>query len=623
MDQTAHKGNKPVQDIDEVVIRFAGDSGDGMQLTGSQFTRTSALMGNDLATFPDFPAEIRAPAGTLAGVSAFQVRFSNFDIHTPGHQPDILVAMNPAALKVHVGELPKDGLLIVNSARFRASDLRKAKYDSNPLEDGSLDGYRVIQIDLEKLTRETLKESNLDQRSKDRCKNMFALGVLYWLYNRDMEPTLEALEATFGAKKPEVAEANKKVVKAGYNYADIAGLFQNSFRVEKAEDLPSGTYRNIMGNQSLCLGLLAASKNAGLPIFLGSYPITPASDILHQMSGYKQHGVVTVQAEDEIAAVCAAIGASYAGKIGVTTTSGPGLALKAEAVGLAVATELPLVIVNVQRSGPSTGMPTKTEQADLLQAMFGRNGESPIPIVAPTSPGDAFGAAYEAVRIAVEYMTPVILMSDGAIANGSEPWRIPSADALSPIRPKFAPPRTGDEQYMPYARDSETLARSWAIPGTPGLHHRIGGIEKEDVTGNISYDPANHEHMTMVRENKVAGIAKSIADADVLGENTGDVLILGWGSTRGPITGAVIKLRKGGAKVSGCFLRHLNPFPPNLEGLLKSFSHVLIPEMNRGQLAMLIRSRFLVDAESFAKVQGLPFYTDELVQRVEGILEGS
>ena len=623
MGQTAQNGNRPVQDIDEVVIRFAGDSGDGMQLTGSQFTRTSALMGNDLATFPDFPAEIRAPAGTLAGVSAFQVRFSNFAIHTPGHQPDVLVAMNPAALKVHIGELPKDGLLILNTARFRASDLRKAKYDSNPLEDGTLDGFRVIQIDLEKLTRETLKDSSLDQRSKDRCKNMFALGVLYWLYNRDMEPTLEALQTTFGAKKPAVAEANKQVVKAGYNYADIAGLFQTTYRVKKATDLPAGTYRNIMGNQALCLGLVAASKKSGLPIFLGSYPITPASDILHQMSGYKHHGVVTFQAEDEIAAVCASIGASYAGKIGVTTTSGPGLALKAEAIGLAVATELPLVIVNVQRSGPSTGMPTKTEQADLLQAMFGRNGESPIPIVAASSPSDAFASAFEAVRIAIEYMTPVILMSDGAIANGSEPWRIPPVEELPEIHPRFARPQEGDEKYMPYARDPETLARSWAVPGTPGLHHRIGGLEKEDVTGNISYDAANHERMTKIREDKVAGVAKSIPDAEVLGETNGEVLILGWGSTRGPITGAVIRLRGRKHKVSGCFLRHLNPFPPNLGELLKSFSHVLIPEMNRGQLAMLIRSKFLIDADSFPKVQGLPFYTNELVERVEGILAGS
>ena len=620
MSQSAPNGDKPVQELDEVIIRFAGDSGDGMQLTGSQFTRTSALMGNDLATFPDFPAEIRAPAGTLPGVSAFQLRFSNFDIHTPGHRPDVLVAMNPAALKVHIDELMDGGLLMLNIAKFRPADLKKAKYDTNPLDDGSLDGHRVVQVDLEKLTRETLKDSPLDQRSKDRCKNMFALGILYWLYNRDIEPTLQALDATFGKKKPDVAEANKRVVKAGYNYADIAGLFQNSYRVKKATDLPAGRYRNIMGNQALCLGLLAASKKAGLPIFLGSYPITPASDILHQMSGYKNHGVITFQAEDEIAAVCAAIGAAYAGKIAVTTTSGPGLALKGEAIGLAVMTELPLVVIDVQRSGPSTGMPTKTEQADLLQTMFGRNGESPVPIVAPSSPSDAFAAAFEAVRIALKYMTPVVLLSDGAIANGSEPWRIPEADELPDISVEFVSENGADEPFMPYARNPETLARNWAIPGTPGLHHRIGGLEKQDVTGNISYDPQNHEHMTKVREDKVAGIANDIPDAWTLGENSGDVLVLGWGSTRGPITGAVLRLQKEGKKVTGAVLRHLNPFPKNLEGLMKSFQKVLIPEMNRGQLAMLIRSRFLIDAISFSKVQGLPFYTEELKDRVDAIL---
>ena len=614
-------GAKKVQELDEVTIRFAGDSGDGMQLMGSQFTRTSALMGNDLATFPDFPAEIRAPAGTLPGVSAFQLRFSNFDIHTPGHRPDVLVAMNPAALKAHIGELPNDGLLIMNTAKFRASDLKKAKYDSNPLEDGTLDGYRVVEVNLEKLTHETLKETELSKTDKDRCKNMFALGMLYWLYNRDVEPTLEALDKTFGKKKPKIAEANKMVVKAGYNYADITGLFSNSYKVGKATDLPSGTYRNIMGNQALGLGLLAASKKSGLRIFLGSYPITPASDILHQMSGYKNHGVITFQAEDEIAAVCAAIGASYAGKIGVTTTSGPGLALKAEAVGLAVMTELPLVIVNVQRSGPSTGMPTKTEQSDLLQAMFGRNGESPVPILAPSSPSDAFATAFEAVRIALKYMTPVIILSDGAIANGSEPWKIPNADDLPDLQVNFVPDAVDGEEFQPYARDPKTLARNWAIPGTGGRHHRIGGLEKQDLTGNISYDPKNHEHMTMVRENKVANIADDIEDAWQLGESSGDVLILGWGSTRGPITGAVLRLRKDGKSVSACILRHLNPFPKNLEGLLGAFKTVLIPEMNRGQLAMLIRSKFLIDAKSFTKVQGLPFYSDELAARVDEILK--
>jgi 2-oxoglutarate ferredoxin oxidoreductase subunit alpha len=614
---------KPVEQLDEVIIRFAGDSGDGMQLTGSQFTRTTALMGNDFATFPDFPAEIRAPVGTLPGVSAFQLRFSNFDIHTPGNRPHVLVAMNPAALKVHIDQLPNNGLLILNTAKFRPGDLKKAKYETNPLEDGSLDGYRLIQVDLEKLTHETLKESPLDKRSKDRCKNMFALGMLYWLYNRDIEPTMKALQDTFGAKKPDVAAANQQVVKAGYNYADITGLFQTSYVVGKATDLPKGNYRNIMGNQALSLGLVAASKKAKLHLFLGSYPITPASDILHQLSGYKNHGVITFQAEDEIAAVCAAIGASYSGKIGVTATSGPGLALKAEAIGLAVMTELPLVVINVQRSGPSTGMPTKTEQADLLQAMFGRNGESPVPILAPTSPSDAFETAFEAVRIALEYMTPVILLSDGAIANGSEPWMIPNEADLKDIQVNFLPPQTGEteEPFMPYRRNPETLARNWAIPGTEGLQHRIGGIEKADLTGNISYDPANHEHMTMIRENKVAGIANSLPDATTVGPDHGDVLILGWGSTRGPITGAVKALAAEGKKVSGCSLRHINPFPKNLGDLLKQFKRVLIPEMNRGQLAMLIRSKYLVDAASYTKVQGLPFYTDELIDRVKQILE--
>ncbi len=625
MDSAAATGaSKNVQELDEVVIRFAGDSGDGMQLTGTQFTRTTALMGNDLATFPDFPAEIRAPAGTLPGVSAFQLRFSSFDIHTPGHQPDVLVVMNPAALKVHIGELQQGGLLIVNTAKFKPADLKKAKYESNPLEDGSLEGIRIIEVDLGKLTRETLKDSPLDQRSKDRCKNMFALGMLYWLYNREVEPTNKALDATFGKKKPEVAEANKQVLKAGYHYADIAGLFQTSYVVAKAKDLPAGRYRNIMGNQALGLGLVAAAKKAKLPLFLGSYPITPASDILHQLSSFKHHGVITFQAEDEIAAVCAAIGASYAGKIGITTTSGPGLALKAEAIGLAVMTELPLVVVNVQRSGPSTGMPTKTEQADLLQAMFGRNGESPMPVLAPSRPSDAFDMAFEAVRLALQFMTPVLLLSDGAIANGSEPWLLPDAEALPEIPVQFASEAThasDGKKFLPYARDAKTLARPWAIPGTPGLQHRIGGIEKEEGTGNISYDPKNHQRMTDLRAGKVAGIANFIPELKVHGPDSGDVLVLGWGSTRGAITGAVNRLQADGHKVSAAFLRYLNPFPRNLGEVLGSFKKVLLPEMNMGQLAMLIRSQYLVDVQSFCKVQGLPFYTEEIEAKVNELLQ--
>jgi 2-oxoglutarate ferredoxin oxidoreductase subunit alpha len=616
---TQTETQKSLQEIDQIVVRFAGDSGDGMQLTGDQLTRTSAIMGNDLATFPDFPAEIRAPAGTLPGVSAFQLRFSSFDIHTPGDAPDVLVAMNPAALKVHVGALKPDGILLVNTAKFGVVDLKKARYESNPLEDGTLAGYRVIEVDLEKLTRETLKDSPLDTRSKDRCKNMFALGILYWLFHRDLEPTLEFLRRKFGGKQ-DIVDANVLAVQAGYNYADISGIFQTAYRIAPATFMRPGTYRNVMGNQSLCLGLVAASKRAGVRLMLGSYPITPASDILHQLSGYKHHGVTTFQAEDEIAAVCAAIGASYAGQLGVTSTSGPGLALKAEAIGLAVMTELPLVVINVQRAGPSTGMPTKTEQADLLQAMFGRNGECPVPVVAARTPADAFEAAYEAVRIAVTHMTPVLLLSDGYVANGAEPWRIPDADALPEIPLRFAEPRRPDDpKFEPYARDPRTLARPWARPGTPGLMHRIGGLEKQDVTGNVSYDAANHQHMTDTRARKVAGI--EVAPCEVQGAETGDVLVLGWGGTAGAITAATQRMQKAGHAVSAVSLRHLNPFPPNLGTLLGAFRRVIVPELNGGQLAMLVRAQFLVDARPFTKVQGQPFTSHEIEARIEAALQ--
>jgi len=610
---------KTLQEVDQVVIRFAGDSGDGMQLTGGQFTRTTAIMGNDLATFPDFPAEIRAPAGTLPGVSMFQVRFASFDIHTPGDTPDVLVAMNPAALKVHLRDLRPGGVLIVDTNRFRPTDLRKAKWESDPLEDDTLEGYRTIKVDLQKLTRETLADSPLDTRSKDRCKNMFALGILYWLYHRELEPSLAFINSKF-ARKPDVAEANAKALQAGYNWADITGVFQSSFVVPPATFMEPGLYRNIMGNQALCLGLVAAARKSGLTLFLGSYPITPASDILHQLASYKHHGVVTFQAEDEIAAVGAAIGASYAGALGMTSTSGPGIALKSEAIGLAVMAELPLVVIDVQRAGPSTGMPTKTEQADLLQAMFGRNGESPVAVVCATTPGDAFDAGYEAVRLAVKYMTPVVVLSDGYIANGSEPWKIPVEAELPAIDVEFAVPEAGTE-FMPYRRDPKTLARPWALPGTPGLVHRIGGLEKQDVTGNVDYDPANHEHMTEMRAAKIAGMAADIAPAEVSGEPTGDVLVLGWGSTRGPMIGAVRRQIDLGAKVSACSLRHINPFPANLERVLRSFRKVLIPEMNLGQLAMLIRSRFLVDAQPITKVQGRPFTTDEIEAAIVAALE--
>ncbi|HLU39341.1 MAG TPA: 2-oxoacid:acceptor oxidoreductase subunit alpha [Planctomycetota bacterium] len=602
---------RALQRVEDVVIRFAGDSGDGMQLTGDQFTRTTAIMGNDIATFPDFPAEIRAPAGTLPGVSAFQLRFSSHDIHTPGSVADVLVAMNPAALKVHIKELKPGGILIVNPSTFKPTDLKKAKWDSNPLEDGSLQQFRVIPVELDRLTKECLAGSGLDNRTIDRCKNMFALGILYWLYHRDMEPTLRYIDARFGSKNPALAEANKKVLQAGYTFAEANDLFQTAYEVPPAPMAP-GLYRNIMGNQALCLGLVAAAKKAGLQMFVGSYPITPASDILHQLSTYKHHGVITFQAEDEIAAVGAAIGASYGGKLGVTSTSGPGLALKAEAIGLAVMVELPLVVIDVQRAGPSTGMPTKTEQADLLQAMFGRNGECPVAVVAASSPADAFEAAYEAVRIAVKYMVPVILLSDGSIANGSEPWLVPAEADLSPIEVRFATPSDTGARFMPYARDPETLARPWAVPGTPGLQHRIGGIEKEDVTGNISYDPQNHEHMVRTRAQKVAGIAADIPPLRVEGPQNGDVLVLGWGCTRGAIVGAVRKLQEAGHKVAFATLRHLNPFPANLGDVLRSFKKVIVPELNLGQLTMLLRARYLVDAQCLSKVQGRPFTREEI-----------
>ena len=605
---------KGIEDRDQVVIRFAGDSGDGMQLTGDQFTRTTALMGNDIATFPDFPAEIRAPAGTLPGVSAFQLRFSSFDIHTPGDAPDVLVAMNPAALKVHLKELKKDGILILNTASFSALDLKKAKYEVDPRTDGTLAGWRLIEVDLEARTREALAETELDARSKDRCKNMYALGILYWMFHRDMAPTERAMAEKF-KKKPDVVAANLMAMKAGYDYAETTEVFQTSYRVPPAH-LPKGPYRNIMGNQALTLGVLAGAQKAGLQLFLGSYPITPASDILHQLSTYKHHGVITFQAEDEIAAVGAAIGASYAGSLGLTSTSGPGLALKSEAIGLAVMAELPLVVIDVQRAGPSTGMPTKTQQADLLQAMYGRNGESPVAVIAASTPADAFMVGFEAVRIAVQFMTPVIVLSDGYIANGSEPWLLPDTQALPTFAVEFAAPQSAGTKFEPYKRNPKTLARPWAKPGTPGLMHRIGGLEKQDVTGNISYDAENHQHMVDTRAQKVANIAFAVEPAVTLGEDHGDLLVLGWGSTRGAITSAVLQLQKDGHKVSACFLRWLNPLPQNLGDLLKRFRHVLLPELNKGQLCMMLRSRYLVDVESYSKVDGLPFKSHEITARL-------
>ena len=594
--------------LEEVVIRFAGDSGDGMQLTGNQFSSTTAIVGNDLATYPDFPAEIRAPAGTLPGVSSFQVRFSSFDIHNPGDAPDVLVAMNPAALKVNLPDLKPNALIIVNTGNFGKMDLKKAHYDYNPLESHDLDGFRVIQVDLNKLTTEALKELPLDAKARLRCKNFFALGMMYWIFNRPLDPTIRWIEKKF-KNKPELVEANITALKAGYHYADITEVFQTQYEVPKAK-LPPGTYRSIMGNQALGLGLLAASRLSGLQMFLGSYPITPASDILHQLSGYKHFDVITFQAEDEIAAVCSAIGASYAGKLAVTTTSGPGLALKSEAIGLAVMAELPLVVVNIQRAGPSTGMPTKTEQADLLQSMYGRNGESPVVVLAAATPADCFDVALEACRIALRHMVPVIVLSDGYLANGAEPWRLPDVDKLPRIEVKFA---SNPEGFQPYARDPETLARPWAIPGTPGLEHRIGGLEKQDLTGNVSYDPQNHEFMCHTRAAKVERVAEDIPEAVVEGASEGRLLILSWGSTHGSMAGA---LRRAPDGVGWVHLRYLNPFPRNLGEIIGRFEKVVVPELNLGQLSRLVRDRFAIDAIPFNKIQGRPFTQHELGEMI-------
>ena len=602
--------------LDEVVIRFAGDSGDGMQLTGTQFTNTSALLGNDLSTLPDFPAEIRAPAGTLAGVSAFQVRIADYDIHTPGDAPDVLVAMNPAALKKELRDLKPNGIVIVNTDEFNQRNFTRAGYASNPLEDASLAGFRVFQVALTTMTRRTLEGSGLDNKSMDRCKNMFALGMCYWLFSRPMESTVKYLEKQF-ARKPQIAEANVKVLKAGWNFCDITELFHERYEVPAAT-LEAGLYRNITGNTAMALGLIAASRRSGLPLFLGAYPITPASDVLHELSQYKNYGVTTFQAEDEIAAVCSAVGASFGGALGVTVSSGPGIALKAEAMGLAVMTELPLIVCDIQRGGPSTGLPTKTEQADLLQVMFVRNSESPMPVLAASSPKDCFDIALEATRIATRYMTPVVVLSDGYIANGSEPWKLPQVEDLPDLQVEF---HTDAEGFRPYARNPETLSRPWAIPGTPGLEHRIGGLEKENVTGNVSYDPANHENMVHLRADKVARIANDIPEIEVFGDLEGELLVLGWGSTAGAVTGAVNAARRQGLSVSRTHLRHLNPFPKNLGDVLSRFDKVLVPEMNLGQLAMLLRARYLKDVISLTKVKGLPFTRQEILQKIQQLVE--
>jgi len=609
----------PVKELDRVVIRFAGDSGDGMQLTGNRFTDATAVMGNDLSTLPDFPAEIRAPAGTLAGVSSFQVHFSDHDILTPGDAPNVLVAMNPAGLKTNIKELVKGGILIVNSDAFTAGNLEKAGYADNPLTDGSLDGYIVYQIPMSSLTIGSLKDLNVGKKQADQSKNMFALGVMSFMFHRSIEPTLEFLAKKFG-KKPDVLEANVAVFKAGYNFGETTEMFASTFSVKPAS-LKPGRYRNVTGNQAMAWGLIAAAHQAKLPLFLGSYPITPASDILHQLSNFKHFGVRTFQAEDEISAIGAVIGAAFAGNLAVTTTSGPGLDLKSETIGLGVSVELPMLIIDVQRGGPSTGLPTKTEQSDLLHAMFGRHGEAPVPIVAAYSPAHCFDAVIEGARIALKYRTPVFVMSDGFIANGSEPWLIPSVDSLPDISVDFATEPNHDDEFWPFLRDQETLARPWAIPGTKGLEHRIGGLEKADGLGGISYDPENHEKMTHLRAAKVAGIANDIPDVAVDDPDGAEVLVIGWGSTWGTIGAGVRRVRARGKKVAQAHLVHLNPLPKNLGKVLSSYSRVLVPEMNMGQLSKILRYRYLTDTTSYNKVQGLPFRAAEIEAKLLEMLD--
>jgi 2-oxoglutarate ferredoxin oxidoreductase subunit alpha len=610
---------KQVQQLDRVIIRFAGDSGDGMQLTGDRFTAETAQFGNDLSTLPNFPAEIRAPAGTLPGVSSFQLHFADHDILTPGDAPNVLVAMNPAALKANLGDLPRGADIIANTDEFTKRNLQKVGYAVSPLEDESLGEWRVHAVPLTSLTLKALEEFEISKKDAERAKNMFALGLLSWLYHRPTEATVRFLETKF-AKKPDIAKANVAAFRAGWNYGETTESFSVSYEIRPAKLAP-GVYRNISGNQALAYGLIAASVQSGLPLFLGSYPITPASDILHELSKHKRFGIRTFQAEDEIAGVGAALGAAFGGALGVTTTSGPGVTLKAETVGLAVTTELPLIVVDVQRAGPSTGMPTKTEQTDLLMALYGRNGESPVPVIAPSTPSDCFDAAIEAARIALRYRTPVILLSDGYLANGSEPWRVPETADLPDISVDFTTEPNGEDgSYLPFKRDAETLARPWAVPGTPGLEHRIGGIEKADGTGNISYDPDNHDKMVRLRQAKIDGI--DVPDLTV-DDPDGDarVLVLGWGSTFGPIAAAVRRVRKTGAKVAQAHLRHLNPLPANTGDVLRSYDKVLLPEINLGQLALLLRARFLIDVISYNRVRGLPFKAEELAAVIQDVID--
>jgi 2-oxoglutarate ferredoxin oxidoreductase subunit alpha len=610
---------KALEQIDNVVIRFAGDSGDGMQLTGAQFTSETAILGNDLSTLPDFPAEIRAPAGSLPGVSGFQIHFADHDILTPGDQPHVLVAMNPAALRTNIRDLPKGGTLIVNKDAFNDRNLEKAGYTANPLADGSLSEYQVHEVPLTSMTIEALKEVDVTKREAERAKNMFALGLMSWLYTRPTEGTIAAIEKKF-AKRPEIVEANVRAFNAGYAFGETTESFAVQYEVKPAQLAP-GRYRNITGNQALALGLVAASVQAKLPLFLGAYPITPASGILEELAGYKHFGIRTFQAEDEIAAAGAALGASFGGSLGISTSSGPGIVLKQETIGLAVALELPLVILDIQRAGPATGMPTKPEQADLLNVMFGRNSESPIPVVAASTPGGCFDAAIEACRIALKYRTPVFCLSDAYLANGSEPWLIPEPDALPDISVEFADlPNAGERGFLPYLRDPETLARPWAVPGTPGLEHRIGGLEKADGTGNVSYDPDNHDFMVRIRQQKVEAIARDIPELAVDHQAGADLLVIGWGGTYGPIAAAVRRARAAGGKVAQAHFTHLNPFPENTGHVLRSYDRVLAPEMNLGQLSKLLRAEYLVDVVGYNRVRGLPFRSSELAEAIEGML---
>jgi len=606
----------PIQELERVTIRFAGDSGDGMQLTGSQFTRTAAVFGNDIATLPDFPAEIRAPAGSLPGVSGFQISFSSADIHTPGDQPDVLVAMNPAALRTNVGDVPPGGAIVVNEDAFTKQNLAKAGYAENPLRDGSLNDFTVFEIPISKLNARALEGLDMSTKQVDLTKNFFALGIMFWLYERSMDPTIKWIEKKFAAR-PVIAEANLRALKAGYAFGETTEIFHTRNRVKPAH-LPAGVYRNITGNEATALGFVAATKLADRELFYGSYPITPASEILHQLSTYKHFGVRTFQAEDEIAAIGSSIGAAFGGALSLTASSGPGIALKGEAMGLAVMVELPLVIVNVQRAGPSTGMPTKTEQSDLLQAMYGRNGDAPMPIVAPATPAECFEMAIEACRLALKYMTPVVFLSDAFLATGSEPWRVPEPSDLPDIS---VPNHTDAATFHPYDRDPDTLARPWAIPGTPGMEHRIGGLEKADVSGTVSYDPDNHQRMTDLRARKIAGIADDIPELEVFGPAKGDLLILGWGSTYGALRTAAERLGRAGSSVAHAHLRHLNPLPRNTGEVLGNYRRVLIPEMNTGQLRLLIRGRFLVDAVGLNRVRGKPFPVPEVMKAARLLLD--